>query len=267
MENKVSTKIISVSDLTKFNEAIAQANNQTLAIFDIDEVIFTSQDQVLHPNYRKYRNSYEEKYLSNLDASVSQNLNYVMYKTRSRTIVDPKILDIFKLIASNYIQAIALTHCSTGFIDGEERYELLRIEQLKNFGIDFNALARNIADTSFPEIAQDHGIPLFHKGVILTGLVDKGRVLKEFLMKTRIKPNKIIFIDDMMENLLSVEETCNELAIEFQGYEYNAVANTISPPFNDKLAQIQFDHLVKNRIWLNDSDAQKELDNILKKSI
>ncbi|MBI5345815.1 MAG: DUF2608 domain-containing protein [Chlamydiae bacterium] len=52
-------------------------------------------------------------------------------------------------------------------------------------------------------------------GYLLTINQDKGTVLNEFLVYSKIKPKKIVFLDDKENNLKSVEKTSKKLKIEF----------------------------------------------------
>lgn len=255
----VSSDIIHAQDLTEFEKAIRSAGSSTLVVFDIDEVIFTSQDQILHPNYKNFRDIIEQDLAKNLSEKEMVELISLAYKARKRVIVDPKILEIFKLLLSQNTMTVALTHCVTGDTGLGDKYEELRIAQLESFNVDFSKLSQSISDISLPELEQDYGVPLLYKGVILTGLVDKGTVLKHILSKIDFKPEEIIFIDDRIDNIESVQVMCLELGIKYTGFEYNAVKNTPITAFNEQRARFQFKTLAEKRIWLNDDAADADI--------
>lgn len=81
-------------------------------------------------------------------------------------------------------------------------------------------------------------------------------VLKTFLERLGFKPNKVMFMDDSIEQLKSVESAANALGIEFIGFHYIA-AETISCEFNEKVGEFQFKNLVEHEEWMSDSDAKK----------
>ncbi|MGI4775449.1 MAG: DUF2608 domain-containing protein [Janthinobacterium lividum] len=252
-------QILHAPDLNEFEKYLSHADNQTLVVFDIDEVIFTSKDQVLNPNYKSYRDVLEKKLAEQVDADKQKKLNFLLYKLRPRVIVDPNILRIFDFLLRKNIKTIALTHCPTGMIGGDN-FEILRVAQLKNFGIDFSKLLPHVIDVDLSTISTDIGTPQFLNGVILTGKIEKGIVLREFLRKIAFKPKQILFIDDRIENLLSVQSMCADLEIEYVGFEYTAVADTLPIPFDEERANLQFQILMQESIWLSDEQIKDRLE-------
>lgn len=65
-------------------------------------------------------------------------------------------------------------------------------------------------------------------------------------------------MDDSVDQLKSVESVANVLGIEFIGFHYTA-AETNPCEFDQKLGKFQFQNLVENEQWLNDSEATKVL--------
>lgn len=250
----MTSQILHAPNLNEFELHLQQADDQTLAVFDIDEVIFTSKDQVLNPNYKIHRDRLEKKITEQLNIAEQKRLSFLLYKLRLRVIVDPNILSVFDLLLNNNIKTVALTHCPTGMV-GEDNIELVRIDQLKNFGLDFSKLLPEVKHVDLSGINIDTNAPQFLQGVILTAMIDKGTVLKEFLKKIAFKPTKILFIDDRMENLLSVQSMCHDLDIEYVGFEYTAVADIPVLDFNEERANLQFETLLKENIWLSDEQA------------
>ena len=82
-------------------------------------------------------------------------------------------------------------------------------------------------------------------------------VLKAFLAAANAQFKHIIFVDDLRNNLESVEDFCNEAGIAYQGFEYTANVN--SSTLNEKRVKIQMDTLINKNKWLNDLEADKEL--------
>ena len=254
-----ASHIFSGPNLLEFERVIARASATTLVVFDIDEVIFTSKDQVLNPNYKKYRDIFEQALTENFSEKEIIQLISLIYKMRQRIVVDPKVLEILKSLLSHNIMTIALTHCPTGEIATGDKYEELRIAQLESFGMDFDLLSKHLNEIRLPELEEDHGVPLLYKGVILTGLVDKGTVLAQILEKIDFKPKEIIFIDYRIENIISVQTICLKHKIKFTGFEYTAVKDGPLSEFIEKRARLQFETLAEKRIWLSDSEADIRL--------
>jgi hypothetical protein len=90
--------------------------------------------------------------------------------------------------------------------------------------------------------------------VILTALSDKGSILKLALQRAKLLFKKIIFIDDDLRNLQSVEKICHEMGIDFQGFQYTAV-NLVPLPALDKEKEVlRFKILETEHKWLSDEE-------------
>jgi hypothetical protein len=87
--------------------------------------------------------------------------------------------------------------------------------------------------------------------MILTISSDKGSALSEFLAYSKIKPKKIIFIDNKDKHLKSVEKVCQDQGIEFVGIEFN-IPDTSSKKINETVAQKQIQSLKDRFIWMAD---------------
>jgi hypothetical protein len=114
-----------------------------------------------------------------------------------------------------------------------------------------------LKDHIFSEIPAKHGVPLTKHGVTFTALEPKGLLLDAVLKYNNLKPQKIIFIDDKLSNLQSVEATCKSLNITFVGVQYIAVIKSNKWQFNEELARLQFQVLEKEHKWLSDQEAKE----------
>ncbi len=54
-------------------------------------------------------------------------------------------------------------------------------------------------------------------------MIPKGETLDAYLQFAKIKPKKIIFIDDILTSLETVSEYCKKTNIQYIGYEYTAI--------------------------------------------
>ncbi len=88
--------------------------------------------------------------------------------------------------------------------------------------------------------------------------------MKEFLNYAHFKPHRIIFIDDNREYLESVEEFAKEASIPYLGIHYTAALEKRKNmnAFNQKRAELQFEVLLKDKLWLSDSEADARMRNL-----
>lgn len=110
-------------------------------------------------------------------------------------------------------------------------------------------------------------VPMFKNGIVFACHLPKGQVLKTFLHYAGLSPKKIIFMDDLRENLESVEAFCQQTGIKFIGFEYTAVTERSKIPLDEKRAQLQFEVLEKEHQWLSDDEADIRVQSMRKPAL
>jgi len=105
---------------------------------------------------------------------------------------------------------IALTKRSIPVIDKT-------IKQLKVIGIDFSK--NDLCDHDIDVMVTHMG--RFSKGIIFTGYNDKGKMLFNFFEKINFVPQKIIFVDDRMKNVVSVDKAARIHNIPYVGIRFS----------------------------------------------
>lgn len=141
--------------------------------------------------------------------------------------MDPNILNILADIQSKQIKAIALTSGYTGKFGYIEKREDLRIEKLKEVGISFKDSFPEIEPIIFDNIkkADPKHYPMFKEGIVFACRLPKGEVLQSFLTQAKFTPKKIIFVDNKLKNIKSVQEFCENAKIDFHGFHYTFLDN------------------------------------------
>jgi len=91
------------------------------------------------------------------------------------------------------------------------------VEQMKNIDIDFSVTSLYDEDLG---LSVTH-IGKFSKGILFSGPNDKGKMLFAFFDKIGYKPKKIIFIDDKLKYVKSVEREAKKRNIEFVGIRFS----------------------------------------------
>ena len=213
------SEIVSVSADDEIQKILQQADSGTFVIFDYNGVIVTSND-----DFQKNKNMLKDLvgyFEQTLGKSKSDELLANVKKQSDWKLLNPDWPEIISQLQSIGAKTLLLTACRTGKI-GEIYAEDLRIKEVKDFGIDFSKSWKNFPTTQFTNfsISSGDGYPLFKSGILFSSFIDKGSVLKEFLKYFQLKPKKIIFIDDALKNVLSVQKVCSELDISYIGIEY-----------------------------------------------
>ncbi len=99
-----------------------------------------------------------------------------------------------------------------------------------------------------------HGV-LFRNGILFTGGSPKGPAVATLLQLLKLRPKKIVFINDKKTHLEDVAGTIEKLQIPFVGLRYSFSDKRVAS-FNPDLAEIQFHHSPVSRLL---SDAEAEL--------
>jgi len=251
-------EIIETTDFSTVESHLATADQNTLVIFDIDEVIIETTDAILKPQHKPQFLKFEEELLERTSKEKVLYLRSIIFEEQSIRLVQDKILDTFNNLKSRNINIIAITYIPTGPRGRIAKFEDWGLSRLSKFGIDFRKF-NNLKDHTFSEIPAKNGVPLTKNGVTFTALATKGVLLDAVLKQNNIKPKKVIFIDDKLSNLQSVETTCKNLNIPFTGIQYTAVIKSDKWKFDEELARLQFNILEKEHKWLSDQAARVQL--------
>lgn len=253
-------EITQTTTLQPIINAIMQSTNDTLVIMDVDDVLIKANDQILQlahkPALNKIIASLAQKYPLN---QIQEFTSIVMLQHQT-SLIDPKIKDVFQLLKDKNIKFIALTAADTGKLGQIKSIEDWRIQTLKDFGFDFSGAFPDLQPLTFKELRSTRNLTScasYKAGILFSSDIPKGVVLKAFLAAANAQFKHIIFVDDLRNNLESVEDFCNEAGIAYQGFEYTANVN--SSTLNEKRVKIQMNTLVNKNKWLSDLEADKEL--------
>ncbi|WP_341792922.1 DUF2608 domain-containing protein [Rickettsia endosymbiont of Ceutorhynchus obstrictus] len=248
-------EIIPTNDFKVIEEYVNKADKDTLVIFDVDDVLMMPTDEfaVNAPIRKELTQKLKERYSKD-------ELTYLyscVFEKRTVQPVNSNMKDLINRLEQRNIPAIALTGWWTGKFGKITEMENLRFDALKQLDISFINTSPFKENMTFPELKNKGGIPMLKSGVILTALVDKGLVLKSALAKSNLHFKKIIFIDDDLKYLESVEKVCHELNIDFKGIHYGAAKIAPLPILDKEKEQLRYEILEKEHIWLLDKELEE----------
>jgi hypothetical protein len=252
--------ITTIHSFDEANEQLNNADTSTLVIFDVDDVLITSDDHIFRPSASGFRPScWKGKNAQELDHLVSiiqSEIDFILIEQDLPSLIDS--------LQKREVKTIALTACRTGKFGVIESVEDWRINQLLDHSIDFSVSWKDILDTRFPHlVALNQNPPIFKKGILLigdfyfeNGTSTKGQLLGAFFDKIKWHPKKVLFFDDKMKNLTSVQDELAKRGIEYQGFFYRG-AESVPGDFDKELAEFQVEYLTKNKTWLKDKEARE----------
>jgi hypothetical protein len=225
--------------------------NNILMIFDIDYVLIIPED-AYSMNRNLYRKTLWTEIKKNLSAQEAKLLHSIVTSDAKWKLVDNKILELFEYLKQNTIKTIGLTSLSTGRLGVIENREDLRQKELQSVGINFLELDSFKGFLKLDDFETEDGIPTMKHGVIFTAEQDKAIILEEILRQVNYRPDKIVFIDDMIKNLISLENMCKKMNIDFDGLHYTAVSKMPPPICDEKKEKMRLNILKEQKKWLVD---------------
>lgn len=128
---------------------------------------------------------------------------------REYQLIEKDTPEIIKNLQKNGICVMGLTMMSTKATERTSR-------RLLNLGIDLaiHCLRNNPIALPLPTPA------VYFQGILFTGINPKGETLKSFLQQVAYIPKKIIFIDDNLTHIKSVEKAVKCVGAEFIGLHF-----------------------------------------------
>ncbi|WP_341756247.1 MULTISPECIES: DUF2608 domain-containing protein [unclassified Candidatus Tisiphia] len=253
MNRHTFTKTTKVSDFLAISEIIGKLEQDSLVLFDVDDVLIMDQDEyrLTHP----YRCEWRAESKNRFTREERQLFFSIILKNRAIRLVNPYINDILNKLWERQIPTAALTKLYTGRFGVIDDFTDWRLKELKGINIDFMKSTPIKEEILIDDLHIENtmkGIPMMKEGVILTANVDKGVVLEKILHKKNYYPKTIIFVDDVLENIEAVEKICAKLQINFYGFEFNGASLVPEAELDKKSEKIRFEILEKEHRWLTD---------------
>ena len=253
------------NSINKIKEIIQDCDHNTLFIWDVDGVFIIGTDRIFHS---------ENLY----DGLVTQHIDYIVNKYalnkekkewfisqllmhRPIRLVDDTMLDLIKELRINKIKTIALTHCFVGALGSIKSVADWRIDELAKLGINFDFAFQDVNKIELNNLDQVDGYyPLYKQGILFCLQENKGAALSAFLEQIKWYPKKIVFVDDKIFNLESVETALKPKNIEFIGLHYVGALD-LPRDINHKVVKFQYEYLIEKNKWLTDQKALQLLKN------
>lgn len=258
------SKISTINSINEIKDLIEIGPN-TLVVFDIDEVLISTEDLIL----RDTGSNHIPQKWNTLTQTEKDEILGIMFNKTEYLLVDPSMPKFIQGLERDGIKAIALTNNYSGKLGliehNEDRIEKRLCEKKINFK---NFM--NLSMVTFPELVDPiETPPLFKNGILYTNSFQqketggKGPLLGCFLDKVKWSPSNIIFFDDDMKNLISVEKELEARNIPYQGFHFKGAEN-LPNTFDERILALKFYYLSQKKSWLTNQEAVDILSKPLK---
>lgn len=129
------------------------------------------------------------------------------------------------------------------------------LKQVTSLGIDFTRTAPPLSSGRFAGTPSGQ----YAGGVLfLPAGLEKGPTLLQFLHDRNLHPTQIIFVDDKLTNVQSVDASLTEARIPAIAIRYGA-ADLRVKNFDKDLAAFEYDYFLNTGVFLSDDDAYRML--------
>lgn len=264
-DDSTHSEIIEMECFRRLDDLSKAPPKDALFIFDIDEVLIHARDQVLRPPHKaKWLYDQIDSRYSPEDA---KDLSGYIWSDYLVQLVDVNLPRMISDLSRAGARPMALTAGWNGDLGNTENHCDLRIDILKNYGIDFSKSFQHSDEIFFQELSFCEKTPSFKQGVIFACMLPKHDVLDVFLERMRFIPPQIHFIDDSLHNLIGMRDYCMKRGIDYYGYHYVGVERRELMPLNDVRAKLQYDVVIREKMWLSDEEADQILKGTRQKTV
>lgn len=256
MKTFLSTLVIALTCICSVNAVITQISNidditteitpNSLLLLNVAEVLTDSEVSLGTQAWRKYLRK-------RVNSQTHDELTLYIFKTVPSKPVEKVTPELISKLQQQGTMVLALTSRGRNewYKSKVMNIDLLTEKVLLKMNIDFSLTKLP------PKLSEiDKTLPeYFHKGIIYTGNdVDKGEFLLNLIQKTGYTPSKIVFVDDKVDSLQSVENALHATGIPFIGYAYARTAQEHAD-FDPMIANIQLSNLITQNKLLSDEQA------------
>jgi phosphoglycolate phosphatase-like HAD superfamily hydrolase len=213
---KVNAQIVQAPSVNEVKTHTSQFDGKdTLVLFDLDYVLITPQDRVLR--YAGEENNYRSEHFKAIfkdfqgkeialgkdKVPMAEYLISQILFTSKVELVSPGMLNFVNELDKK-MTVVRFTANSSGKYGIVQNEAELHLSRLKSLGYHFIKDNGRLLKGDFPECISR---------VIFTNKKDKGKVLLDFLEKLNKNYKNIIFVDDRLKNLISVQNILKDLKI------------------------------------------------------
>ena len=213
-------EIRTASSLESIQQEIANSPKETLVLLDVGGTLLAYPDAVLDPSHEAWKYDWFQTHCPTISREEKIALDRIILRTLGNwKLLDARWPEVVVQAQDHGVKVVAFTKVA---MDPSTRGS--RAQILLALGIHFKNYLPELSKGHFYEYAQ---------GVIETEHQSKGPVLKEILSSLTTRPEKIVFVDDRIKQIKSVDDTCRELEIPCTAFHYVPIINASSGASTD----------------------------------
>ena len=232
----VDAEVRTTNDLISIQREVETCDATSLVLLDIGGTLLVPKDASFHPQYQEWARAWIRSHYPNLTHEEVVKCIRTFESTKEAwRVVNPEWKGLLIFGQEQGIKIVAFTkvHMDTSLVG-------TRAVNLTNHGLKMMDCLPEL--TTGPSFA-------YAKGVIETGADLKGPVLTEVLSQLSWRPSKIIFVDDRMSQVQSVDAACGEAGILCVAFHYTEAKDN-PPQFIEENVDYQLRTLIEEGRWV-----------------
>lgn len=238
-------EILEINQIDDIRPYITQQSD--LVLFDVDDTLITNPFSLGTPSWRNWVKPNIPKY--DTDFVFYDALTLYIAKNAPYRAVEASNAKLISDLQNSGNAVFAFTargrsQWSTTDLEGVDQFTH---QQLNHAGIDFKR-------SPIPSELQYLEPAYFYEGIIFAQHIKKGDLLKHLFKDLNYRPSSIIFVDDRLEQVQSVEAALKEVGIPFIGFWYRRT-ELDGANFNPMVANVQLENLLLENKILSDEEA------------
>jgi phosphoglycolate phosphatase-like HAD superfamily hydrolase len=207
---------------------VSDYDSKTWVVFDIDNTLLSPTHMIGSHQWGDYRNEiYLKRGYSKEESRKRQHEDFARVAPAVRAkVTEIEIFQVLNELRSQKVPVLTLT------ARGEDMRRVT-MKQLNDLKLTkFNWHSFNFSG----------GIP-------------KGQFLLDLIAKNKVKPERVIFIDDKDYNVASVVQSMQQAGIEFTAYRYGGVDHELDA-FDSRVAEAQYDWFLSTGYIYSDESVR-----------
>lgn len=278
---RIEPEIVKVENTSKMMEQILNKLNpheinSTIVLFDLDLTVIDRIIQIMSDLHGRER----KEFLVSLEKE-DPSLVEIAYAQSPYKLIEKNIANCINELIEKGLIVLGYTSRRTGKPKAENP---TTVEEdtcivLQQFGIQFSNIPKKEFDIPKDSVPLENphlrpyevpGKPqifgdTFGISTVFTANYPKGMILEDVIkylaeLKPEIKITRVIGVDDNLDYLKNLKDTCDKNNLNFFGLHYT-FAHDHKQELNPSIVAIQKEHLINHRELLSDEDALKILEN------
>ena len=224
--------------MSELEETLMKLNGGEWVLFDVDYTLTEPKEPALKMSVIKQNKDKFKSELKSFNESERLMVPVLMVTQSESVLTQPEFPSLLTRLHEKKVKTMGFTAIDTASLPDVGSVPRWREKELSHLALLFDPpFQASIEFTDFPPFRKTY--PLYHSGVLYANVLpSKGDVLKAFLEQFFFKPQKIVFVDDTLDNLLSVQEALKETNISFTGLHYKIEAETIPEVTDSEWRQV-----------------------------